>query len=70
MEEEKADALEVAAQENEERKAQKAEAKVSLFLFLSQILIFGISANFRAFINPMVKVEYSHEISKIKQNLQ
>ena len=28
MEEEKADALEVAAQENEERKAQKAEAKV------------------------------------------
>ena len=31
MEEEKADALEVAAQENEEGKAQKAEAKVSLF---------------------------------------
>jgi len=31
MEEEKADALEVAAQENEERKEKKAEAKVSLF---------------------------------------
>ena len=30
MEEEKADALEVAAQENEERKAKKKAAKISL----------------------------------------